>query len=255
MKIVAHMTVPLPSQHQATQEDPYDGDFVRDVFERMAATYGITNLISSFGFCRRWRRQCVAGAEIDSGMVVFDLMSGMGECWHMIGRRLGGSGRIVAVDFSDEMCRRAEGNARHAGVAVEVLREDVLKNSIPDAAADCVVSSFGLKTFSEVQMRDLAQQIARILRPGGSYSLLEISMPDARLLRGPYGFYLRRIIPQIGRLLLGDPSCYRMLSVYTRAFRNCGVMAELLAQAGLTVNLRRHFFGCATSVVGRRRAE
>ena len=33
-------------------EDIYQAQFVRTLFDEMSATYGITNVISSFGFCR-----------------------------------------------------------------------------------------------------------------------------------------------------------------------------------------------------------
>jgi demethylmenaquinone methyltransferase/2-methoxy-6-polyprenyl-1,4-benzoquinol methylase len=37
-------------------------------------------------------------------------------------------------------------------------------------------------------------------------------------------FYLKHIIPGIGRLLLGNPENYRMLGVYTEKFGNCGTI-------------------------------
>jgi ubiquinone/menaquinone biosynthesis C-methylase UbiE len=34
---------------------------------------------------------------------------------------------------------------------VDLINEDFLANSIPDGSADCVISSFGFKTFSDSQ--------------------------------------------------------------------------------------------------------
>ena len=51
----------------------YDPAFVRQLFDEMAATYGVVNLVSSFGFARRWRRQCVECVGIKDGAVVVDL--------------------------------------------------------------------------------------------------------------------------------------------------------------------------------------
>ncbi|HJV89157.1 MAG TPA: hypothetical protein VJ623_02535 [Holophagaceae bacterium] len=33
----------------------YDSTDIRDLFDGMAATYGLVNVLSSFGFCVRWR--------------------------------------------------------------------------------------------------------------------------------------------------------------------------------------------------------
>jgi demethylmenaquinone methyltransferase/2-methoxy-6-polyprenyl-1,4-benzoquinol methylase len=221
----------------------------------MAATYGVTNLISSFGFCRRWREQCVALAGVREGEAVYDLMSGMGECWPAIARRLGEGGSLTGLDFSREMCRRAAGTReRLAGTSIVQLEEDFLANSIPDEAADCVVSCFGLKTFSPEQRGRAAAEIARVLRPGGRFCLLEISVPPWPPLRGPYMFYLKRVVPLIGALLLGNPDNYRLLGVYTEGFGSCEATAGELRARGLEVETVSLFFGCATALRGRRPA-
>lgn len=235
--------------------DVYEPGFVRNLFQDMAATYGLVNVVSSLGFCQRWRARCVGQAPIRPGMAVYDLMCGMGECWPLIDNRLRGRGRLVGLDFSPAMCREARQTGRHlCTLSPALLEEDVLANSIPDASADCVISSFGLKTFSDEQKARLAREIARILRPGGSFSFLGISVPPAPLLRTPYMFYLKHVIPRIGQLFLGDPECYRLLGIYTEAFGDCRLMGRLMQRAGLLVEYRRFFFGCATSLVGRKPA-
>ena len=49
-----------------------------------------------------------------------------------------------------------------------------------------------------------------------------------RLLRWPYLFYIKHVIPWVGRAFLGNPQNYRMLGVYTEEFR--GIVASLLKQ-------------------------
>lgn len=128
------------------------------------------------------------------------------------------SARITGVDISPEMVRRTR---REWNFAVEVCVADVLAWDGEAAMADVVVSSFGLKTFDREQQRRLAQTVARLLKPGGCYSFVEISVPSYPLLRALYLFYLKRVIPLMGRALPGDPECYR-------------------------------FFGCASGVRGRK---
>jgi ubiquinone/menaquinone biosynthesis C-methylase UbiE len=117
-----------------------------------------------------------------------------------------------------------------------------------------VVSSFGLKTLDSNQQTRLAAQVARLLRPGGLYSFIEISAPGARPLRWLYLFYLRRVIPLVGWMLLGNPANYRMLGIYTEAFGDCRHFAACLSRAGLDAEYVSHFYGCATGVRGRKRA-
>ena len=82
-----------------------------------------------------------------------------------------------------------------------------------------------------------------------SLSLLEISEPEFWPLRMLYMFYLKLVIPLLGKLLLGNPENYRMLGRYTASFGNCTQMNRLLREAGFTVSYRRYFFGCATGIV------
>ena len=133
-----------------------------------------------------------------------------------------------------------------------VNEEDALALSLPDGYADCVISSFGLKTFSPDQTRILARQVHRMLKPGGRFSFLEISVPRSRLLRAIYMFYLHRIIPLIGRAFMGNADNYRMLGVYTSRFGGCSEVARLFAEGGLTVREVSLFLGCATAITGTR---
>jgi ubiquinone/menaquinone biosynthesis C-methylase UbiE len=233
--------------------DIYSPEFVRGLFDEMSQTYGVVNLVSSFGFAVRWRRQCIKQVPIRVGDVVFDLLSGMGELWPGLAAKVGRTGRICALDFSPVMCARSRVSAgRLPEASIALRQEDVLRNSIADSSADVVVSSFGLKTFTSPQRARLAREVARILRPGGTFSFLEISVPPLALLRWPYMAYLNHLVPWIGRLLLGNPDNYRLLGVYTAAHRDCREFAQQCTAAGLRVRFSSFFFGCATGVVGQK---
>ncbi len=225
----------------------YDSESIRTLFDEMASTYGYVNLVSSFGFTARWRHQAVDGLPLKMAECVVDLMSGMGELWRSLSKALPASARVVGVDLSPEMARRTR---REWHFPCEVCVADVLTWKAPLEFADLVVSSFGLKTFDREQQRLLAHKVARLLKAGGSFSFVEISAPPFFPLRFVYMFYLKRLIPLIGRMLLGNPDCYRMLGVYTEAFENTSHFASCLREAGLEAVLVSHFFGCATGVRG-----
>jgi len=215
----------------------------------MADTYGHVNLVSSFGFTARWRHQVVAELPLASARTVVDLMSGMGELWRSLSPQLSSSTTVVGIDLSPEMVKRAR---RDWPFPIEVQVGDVLTWNPASLCADVIVSSFGLKTFDHAQQRQLAHKVAQLLRPGGSYSFIEISVPPFRPLRAVYMFYLKRLIPLIGRLFLGNPENYRLLGVYTEAFGDARHFANCLREAGLEAAAVSYFFGCATGVRGVR---
>lgn len=92
------------------------------------------------------------------------------------------------------------------------------------------------------------------MKPGGSFSFVEISVPPFPLIRGAYTLYLKWLIPWLGRALLGNPDSYRMLGTYTEAFDNAKRFSGCLKGAGLEVTLVSYFFGCATGVRGSKPA-
>jgi ubiquinone/menaquinone biosynthesis methyltransferase len=231
----------------------YNLDYVEDLFDKMSASYARMNYITSFGFSSRWRRQCVHSIDIPTGATVADLMTGMGECWSDIFRQTGKQGKIMALDFSEGMLQHAyKRKSRMNGFDIDILKANVFENGIPDNSMDAVISGFGIKTFSESQLNDLAFEIKRILKPGGQFSLIDVSVPDAVVLKGIYMFYLKNIIPILGSIFLGNPETYKMLGIYTDRFQNSAKAASIFRKQGLEVNTTSYFYGCATGIKGRK---
>jgi len=228
----------------------YDEKYVARLFDEMGPSYDVMNLASSFGFSEIWRTQCVRNLSISQGSVVADLMAGSGECWTYLRRRIEPNGKILSVDFSRVMCDRQQRRLRRAlGANVAISCENALSLSVPEESVDFVISAFGLKTLDDASLSRFASEIRRVLRKGGSCSLLEISVPSAALLRVPYMFYLNAVIPLLGRIFLKNIECYKMLGVYTVAFGSCANAVEHFRRAGLEVRLKSHFFGCASSII------
>ncbi len=183
-------------------------------------------------------------------MQVYDLMSGMGEVWGALARVLDQRGSVIAVDFSAGMMQGARKHQHDFQHNTHLIEADLLDTSQTWQAADAVVSCFGLKTFSKSQQAQFAKQVNLFIKPGGCFAMLEISVPDFPPLRLLYMFYLKRVIPLAGRLLLGDPDHYRLLGLYTERFGNARHFYECLAAQGFEIKYTRYFWGCASGVVG-----
>ncbi|KAA9357004.1 class I SAM-dependent methyltransferase [Larkinella humicola] len=235
-------------------ETIYDPEYIKSLFDKMSKTYGLANYISSFGFTERWRAACLNNLpSIAPNSVGYDLMTGMGEAWGHILPKLNAEGKLIAVDISPVMMQKAALHREKVrNRAVEMVQCDVLNNHFESNSADFVISTFGLKTFNDFQTRVLAREVNRLLKPGGSFSFVEISAPKGWILHGLYLFYLKKIIPLIGKLFLNSADEYRMLGVYCQKFENCQKFATYLMNEGLDVTYKSYFFGCATGVVGRK---
>lgn len=236
-----------------TNDDIYDPKFVAELFDRCSSNYRRWSAVSSFGFTIIWRHQCVArlNAPATSGAIAVDLMAGTGEVWPHLLRKIPTLHTITALDISHRMHTEAV-DRLHNKYANKITHQeiDALQTDLPKNYADIVVSTFGLKTFNKDQQSILASQIARILKPGGSFSMIEASDPKGWVLRPFYRFYLDRLLPKIEQYFLKGANDFSMIGTYTINFGNSTHMASALREAGLSVTLKKHFFGCATSVAG-----
>jgi ubiquinone/menaquinone biosynthesis methyltransferase len=233
--------------------DLYDPRFVSGLFDRMSASYERMSVVMSFGFSVRWRRSLVRAVRNGPPPErVVDLMCGMGETWPAIVRMFPAA-ELTALDFAPEMVAyaRARNRDRYGG-RFRVLRADALDSGLPSSSFDVVVSAYGLKTFDEAQSRRLADEVVRILRPGGRFAFIEITEPPSPVLRALYGLYLGVVVPVVGRLLVSDPVEYRMLHRYLRAYGRGERSAIAFDHPRLDTVRRGHFFGCATSFTGTR---
>lgn len=247
-------------------KDIYDPDYVAALFDRCSSAYRNWSAVSSFGFVWLWRRQCVDRiigqqqiARIASGLgyvardrhlVVCDLMAGTGEVWPHVLRHFPNA-QITAIDISERMHLEAVDrlhNTRRENISH--MQANALTTDLPSETADILVSTFGLKTFDLDQQVILAEQIARILREGGSFCAIEASDPKGWIGRGLYRFYLDRMLPLVERLFLNGAQDFSMIGTYTKNFDNCEHFAQALRDQGLKVSYKKHFFGCATSVAG-----
>ena len=233
------------------EENIYNPEYIKGLFNRMSSSYERVNYITSFGFSIRWRSQFLKPFKPTPHKAeIIDLMTGMGETWSAIRQQLPNS-NLTVLDFSEGMLKYARQKSKEKfGDSIILLQQNVLQSELPSGHFDFVSCAFGLKTFNEEQLAQLALETKRILKPGGQFSFIEVSKPERKILKWLYGIYLGKAIPVLGKLLLGSPEEYRMLWNYTRRFENSRRAAELFEEAGLHTTLTSYFYGCATGFHG-----
>lgn len=235
--------------------DIYDPSFVKGVFDRCSGRYIWFSYVCSFGFTERWRKQCVEAMQQPTAAapVGYDLMAGTGEVWPHLLKRFPDIDAITAVDISSGMHQLAmERLHQHRAHKITFLEDNVLESVLPEASADLVISTFGLKTFNGQQHQKLAALIARVLKPGGVFALIEASDPKGWWLRPLYRFHLSVVLSLVERVFLRGAQDFTMINQYTAQFGNARAFGEMLRTEGLDVTFKRHFFGTATSVSGRK---
>lgn len=221
---------------------------VRAMFDRIAGRYQVMNALMTFGRDRAWRRAVVLAAALPAGGRLLDLASGTGDI-ALEALRHDSRARVTAADFSLEMMR--VGRRRPGGERIAWCAADALALPFADGSFDAVTSGYLLRNVAD--RAGAFREQARVVRPGGRVVCLDTSPPPASPLRPLVRFYLRRVIPLLGRLIAGERSAYAYLSASTEGFKAPEELAAIMREAGLVeVGYRRFMAGTIAVHVGTR---
>jgi menaquinone biosynthesis methyltransferase ubiE len=219
--------------------NPYDSDSrpkseqVRDMFDNIAPAYDFMNRAMTFGIDRRWRRIAVDMVARNPHDSILDIATGTGDLAMLLARRTQAR-RITGLDLSQGMIDIGRRKIERAGLAgrIELICGDSLAMPFADAQFDAITVAYGVRNFADL----LAgyREMARVLRPGGTLTVIELCTPTARLVRPLYRLYTRRIIPLMGRLVSKDVRAYSYLPESIAAVPQRAGMTALMEQAGFT---------------------
>ena len=140
---------------------------------------------------RRWKEWVVAEAGLKNGSEVLDL--GCGTC--VLEERLPDHCRVIGVDITEEMLRRARGKPLQN--VDSLLLSDGEKLPFRESCFHAVVSCYLVKYCDS---RVLVSEMARVLKPGGSLVLYDFVVPRGALW--PLNaIYIYGGLPVIGKLM------------------------------------------------------
>ena len=222
---------------------PDKAQVVRSMFDAISVRYETVNAIVSMGMDRGWRRHCVDALDLAPGSMVLDVACGTGDLCRELRRHLM---KPVGLDLSAGMLARA-------GTATPLLLADALAAPFGAARFDGAVSGFALRNV--VDLGALFSELARVVRPGGRISLLDLSRPQAAPLRFGHRLWCDYAVPLVGALL-SDARAYRYLPRSLAYLPPTAQIVELLEAAGFTAVEHSPLSGGISQLfVATRRAE
>lgn len=203
--------------------------FIRQMYATLADGYDRANRIISLGWDHWWRRR--ATAQLPRHGWVIDLGGGTGDMTLAYLRQHPQAARVVLVDFSREMMRRAGQKLARRPGNVHFVLADVEHLPFKPSVFAGGMSAFVLRNLPAVA--GVARETVRVLQPGAQGVFLDATRPRDGWWRRLYDLYFQRIMPRLAALVHGDhDSAYRYLAGSVVEFPSIDKISQSFCDAG-----------------------
>lgn len=202
--------------------------YVRSMFTAIAPRYDFLNHLLSLNIDRRWRRLAVArlGWETRPQGAYLDLCAGTLDLAATLARKAGFGGTVIGADFVVPMLALGRGKASRT----RPVAADALALPFADGHFDGAMCAFGVRNLADLDAG--FSEVARVLKPGARFVVLEFATPRSGPLRALYLFYFRRLLPAVGRAVSKHRDAYTYLPESVLSFPEPEALARRLAAAG-----------------------
>lgn len=183
------------------------------MFDDIAPTYDKLNHLLSLNIDKIWRRKAVRviknNLDVEAPRIL-DVACGTADSTIQIARKFKKS-RVDAIDISDGMLEVGKNKVKKLKLEerVSFYKSSAEHIVCQNDTYDSVMVAFGVRNFSD--RKKGLQEILRIMKPGATLLVLELSEPRNKFIRRVYDVYFKNILPMIGKRVSGNGSAYRYL--------------------------------------------
>lgn len=220
--------------------------FVRRMFDDISDHYDLLNRVISFGLDGYCRRMAIR-RHLDNKCVL-DICSGTADMSVELLKQNEFNGFIVLGDFSMEMHKLAAAKlgkiaaGKHKSTVCRVCC-DAENMPFKSNAFDGIISGYSLRNLGD--LRAFGGEIARVLKPGGKGSLIDVAHPPNKIYAKLFYIYFYKFIPLISRLFTRKKYAYKYLPVSLRTFFKQSEVVERLVASDLIGDYENLLAGAA----------
>jgi demethylmenaquinone methyltransferase/2-methoxy-6-polyprenyl-1,4-benzoquinol methylase len=217
---------------------------VQNVFDQVYDQYDLMNDFMSLGVHRLWKKDLLNMMNPSSNQKLIDVACGTGDIAKLFLNNVNKKSYVTCVDPNIGMIKKGKeklkkfNNLNWVVASAEKLPMDI--NSF-----DFYTISFGLRNTKDLN-RSLSEAY-RVLKPGGRYLCLEFSKIENSGLDFVYKKY-SKVIPSIGKLIVGDKEPYEYLVKSIENFVNQDELIDLMKENGFQNCTYRNLSGGIVSI-------
>lgn len=238
-----------------------DKNFVRAMFNNIAPTYDKLNHILSLNIDKIWRKKAVKricknlrNSESQNLRSAHVLDVACGTADSTIALSKAGIPFVTGIDISDGMIKIGEEKIAALKIDNINLKVDDCENlSFNDNTFNSAFIAFGIRNFEDKKKG--LNELRRVLKDNGHLLILELSVPQNKILLSLYKLYFLHILPFIGKKISGDSKAYTYLpqsvmnfpkpKEFMKMMEECGY--KNVKQKALTFGLCRIYEGFVIS--------
>lgn len=182
---------------------------VETMFDSIASTYDKLNHILSFNIDKIWRKKAVKRIKEYNPVNVLDVACGTADSTIALAKMK--IPAVVGVDISKEMLKIGKKKLTSLNLNDNVFLqiEDCERLGFEDNVYDGALIAFGVRNFEDI--RKCLKELKRILKAGACLIILELSIPQNKIILALYKLYLFHILPVIGKKISGNAFAYHYL--------------------------------------------
>ncbi len=205
---------------------------IQAMFDQIAPSYDRLNHLMSLNVDKLWRRHALKEIVDGTPQQILDVACGTGDSTISVAAAAGDGSLVTGVDISEGMMALVMEKAAHEGVhdRIRLQVADGENLPFPEGSFHRVTCAFGIRNFEHKELG--LKEFYRVLKPGGKAVILELSVPQNRLVRWFYDLYFMHILPWIGGRISGNREAYRYLPASVHAFPAPKVFLRMMRTAG-----------------------
>ena len=217
---------------------------VEKVFDQVYNQYDLMNDFMSLGIHRLWKKDLLNMMSPSPNKKLIDVACGTGDIAKLFLNQVSKDSHITCVDPNKSMIKKG----RQKLVKFKNLKWIIApaeKIPLPGNSFDFYTISFGLRNTKSLN-RALSEAY-RVLKPGGRYLCLEFSKIQNSGLNFVYKNY-SKLIPSIGKLVVGDRKPYEYLVQSIDDFINQDELIDLMQKNNFEKCSYRNLSGGIVSI-------
>lgn len=222
-------------------------DKIKQMFDNIAKNYDKLNNIISLNRQLSVKKKAINNIALKPNSKVLDICTGTGDIAVYLGKNVIKEGKIIGVDFSENMLSIAKNKAEGLG-NVEFVIGDALNLPFEDAEFDACFISFGLRNLTDLKKG--LSEMKRVTKKGGLVVNIDTGKPKG-IIRFFFNLYFFHIVPIIGKMFNGSATPYQYLPDSTKNFPSQDELVRIFEEIGLK-NVRKFdfLFGTISEQIG-----